>query len=81
MHLRPPASPFHPNTSIITANNDNGVVGEAQPGVEGEAEGEPKSKEERDKERWARLKRLKQVFRVRRKVPKEGVPGKEGDKK
>ncbi|KAL8933096.1 MAG: hypothetical protein Q9211_005967, partial [Gyalolechia sp. 1 TL-2023] len=39
----------------------------------GEEAGE-RSKEERDRERWARLKKLKQVFRVRRK-PKGGEEG------
>ncbi len=35
------------------------------------------SREEKDKERWARLKRIRQVFRVRRPKGK----GKEGDGK
>lgn len=32
---------------------------------------EEKSKEERDRERWARLKKIKQIFRLRKK-PKVG---------
>ncbi len=45
-----------------------GVVEAGVGGMDGVQE---KSKEERDKERWARLKKIKQIFKLRRK-PKEG---------
>ncbi|KAL8905292.1 MAG: hypothetical protein Q9207_002725 [Kuettlingeria erythrocarpa] len=45
-----------------------GVVEAGVGGMDGMQE---KSKEERDKERWARLKKIKQIFKLRRK-PKEG---------
>lgn len=61
--IRPPGGLLRPGSGAA------GVDGAGVDGV-GE-EGETKTKDERDKERWARLKRLKQVFRVRRK-PKEG---------
>ncbi|KAL8715790.1 MAG: hypothetical protein Q9220_000457 [cf. Caloplaca sp. 1 TL-2023] len=75
--LRPPGG-FSSNIQqalIAGVNGKGGENGTVDPG-EGEGGEEVKSKEERDKERWARLKRLKQVFRVRRK-PKDvgGVKG------
>ncbi|KAL8728082.1 MAG: hypothetical protein Q9166_005607 [cf. Caloplaca sp. 2 TL-2023] len=64
LNLRPPGG--LPIQSASTANGGG-------TGADGVAEEvlETKTKEEKDKERWTRLKRLKQVFRVRRK-PKEG---------
>ncbi|KAL8845402.1 MAG: hypothetical protein Q9176_000038 [Flavoplaca citrina] len=71
--LRPPGG-LHRVSSVAKGNE---VGGDATTGADGagEAEEESRSTEERDKERWARLKRLKQVFRIKKK-PKEDVEGK-----
>ncbi|KAL9634828.1 MAG: hypothetical protein Q9204_002851 [Flavoplaca sp. TL-2023a] len=75
LSLRPPGG-LHRVSSVAKGN---GVGGDATTGVDGpgEAEEETRSTEERDKERWARLKRLKQVFRIKKK-PKDSVEGKIG---
>lgn len=73
LSLRPPGG-LH---RVSSAAKGNGVGGDTTTGGDGtgEVEEETRSTEERDKERWARLKRLKQVFRIKKK-PKEGVEGK-----
>ena len=64
MRIRPPAGLNVPGTP-----DGDQAMGSVDGGVD--REHAEKSKEEKDKERWARLKKLKQVFRVRRK-PKGG---------
>lgn len=72
LNLRPPGG-LH---RVVSASGGNGAGG-GTTGADGAGavEEETRSMEERDKERWARLKRLKQVFRIKRK-PKEGGDGK-----
>lgn len=56
-------------------------MGETETAVLGGMDGvEEKSKEERDKERWARLRKVKQIFRLRKK-PKDGEGGKGKEKR
>ncbi|KAL8732575.1 MAG: hypothetical protein Q9181_003890 [Wetmoreana brouardii] len=71
MHLRPPAGLRVPGTVEWNATPTGKADAEAV-----DAMAAKKTKEEKDKERWARLKKLKQVFKVRRKpkgVETQGV--------
>ncbi|KAL8686883.1 MAG: hypothetical protein Q9218_006794 [Villophora microphyllina] len=61
MNLRPPRG--LQNVGVMT--NDSTPLGVSLDGAAGESE--VKSKEEKDKERWARLKKLKQIFKIKRK--------------
>ncbi|KAL8846704.1 MAG: hypothetical protein Q9221_008232 [Calogaya cf. arnoldii] len=72
LNLRPPGGLYRVSNASVGNGVGNGMTGAEGAG---EAEEETRSIEERDKERWARLKRLKQVFRIKRK-PKDG-----GDRK
>ncbi|KAI4226307.1 MAG: hypothetical protein LQ349_006900 [Xanthoria aureola] len=75
LNIRPPGG-LHRGSNASVGNGGGGGGGGAT-GADGagKVEEETRSMEERDKERWARLKRLKQVFRIKRK-PKEGGDGK-----
>ncbi|KAL8991689.1 MAG: hypothetical protein Q9169_007744 [Polycauliona sp. 2 TL-2023] len=75
LSLRPPGGLQYTPSPVNGVGNVKGVAGNGTNGAEeGDVskEEEIKTIEERDKERWARLKRLKQVFRIKKKVPKEG---------
>lgn len=62
----PPDTPATLQGSVVSSGETSTAVDAA-------------SREEKDKERWARLKKIRQVFRVRR--PKAKAKGKEGDGK
>ena len=66
LSLRPPGG-LHRASSVAKGD---GVGGDATTGADdaGEVGEETRSTEERDKERWARLKRLRQVFRIKKKA-------------
>ncbi|KAL8866164.1 MAG: hypothetical protein Q9174_006461 [Haloplaca sp. 1 TL-2023] len=70
MNLRPPGGfPI----SDPADGNDRSSSG-SMDGARSEVQPDTKSKEEKDKERWARLKKLKQVFKVNRKPKAQEKP-------
>ncbi|KAL8991686.1 MAG: hypothetical protein Q9169_007745, partial [Polycauliona sp. 2 TL-2023] len=75
LSLRPPGGLQYTPSPVTGDGIGNEVAGNGTNGAEeGDVSKEEENRtiEERDKERWARLKRLKQVFRIKKKVPKDG---------